>query len=106
MIPENRVSTHPGEILKYEFLEPLGQSQSGLAAHLGIPVQRVNELVRGKRGVTPDTAWLLSQALSTTPEFWMNLQNNFDLSSNRPKSKIKPITHHKKVQRAAQKHSR
>jgi addiction module HigA family antidote len=105
MIPENRVSTHPGEILKYEFLEPLQQSQSGLARHLGIPVQRVNELVRGKRGVTPDTAWLLSQALNTTPEFWMNLQNNFDLSNNRPKSKIKPIRQHKSAQRAAQKHS-
>lgn len=106
MIPENRISTHPGEILKHEFLEPLGRSQSGLAAHLGIPIQRVNELVRGKRGVTPDTAWLLSQALKTTPEFWMNLQNNFDLSSNRPKNKIKPITHHKIAQRSVRKRSR
>ncbi len=106
MIPENRISTHPGEILQYEFLEPLGQSQSALAAHLGIPVQRVNELVRGKRGVTPDTAWLLSQALKTTPEFWMNLQNNFDLSSNRPKSKIKPIKRHKNTSATAQTRNR
>jgi addiction module HigA family antidote len=99
MIPENRVSTHPGEILKYEFLEPLGQTQSGLAKHLGIPVQRINELVRGKRGVTPDTAWLLSQAFDTTPEFWMNLQNSFDLSSNRPKAKIQSIMHNKSMRR-------
>lgn len=106
MIPENRVSTHPGEILKYEFLEPLGQSQVGLAEHLGIPVQRVNELIRGKRGVTPETAWLLSQALSTTPEFWMNLQNNFDLSSNRPKTKVKPIARNKNLQRTTQKRGR
>ena len=106
MIPENRVSTHPGEILEYEFLEPLGQSQSGLAAHLSIPVQRVNELIRGKRGVTPDTAWLLSQALNTTPEFWMNLQKNFYLSKNKPKKKIKPLIRQKSSGKATQSHSR
>ena len=53
MLPENRVTTHPGEILKEEFLEPLGITQVAFAKHLGIPVQRVNEIVRGKRGVTP-----------------------------------------------------
>ncbi|MBV1877416.1 MAG: HigA family addiction module antidote protein [Pseudomonadales bacterium] len=95
MIPSNRVSTHPGEVLKLEFLEPLEQSQSGLARHLGIPVQRVNELIRGKRGVTPETAWLLSQAFDTSPEFWMNLQNSYDLSSRRPKTKVKPILHNR-----------
>lgn len=63
---------------------PLGISQVALAAHLGVPVQRVNELVRGKRGVTPETAWLLSQALNTTPEFWINLQTTYDLARNRP----------------------
>ena len=91
MIPKNRISTHPGEILKHEFLLPMGQTQSALAKHLSIPVQRVNELVRGKRGVTPETAWLLSQALDTTPEFWMNLQNNHDLSTKRPNTTVKPI---------------
>jgi addiction module HigA family antidote len=69
VIPENRIPTHPGVILSQEFLVPLGVSQVALAAHLGVPVQRINELVRGKRGVTSDTAWLLSQALNTTPEF-------------------------------------
>jgi len=84
MQPEHRVPTHPGEILLEEFLVPLGQSQVALAEHLGVPVQRINELVRGKRGVTPETAWLLAQALNTTPEFWLNLQSSYDLARNRP----------------------
>ena len=73
MIPENRIPTHPGIILKEEFLEPLSVSQVAFAEHLGVPVQRVNELIRGKRGVTPQTAWLLAQALNTGPQFWLNL---------------------------------
>jgi addiction module HigA family antidote len=88
VIPENRVPTHPGVILAGEFLAPLGISQVALAAHLGVPVQRVNELVRGKRGVTPETAWLLSQALGTTPEYWINLQTAHDLARSRP---AKPV---------------
>ncbi len=84
MLPENRVTTHPGEILKEEFLDPLGITQVAFAAHIGVPLQRVNEIVRGKRGITPETAWIFSQALGTTPEFWMNLQNAYDLTSKRP----------------------
>jgi addiction module HigA family antidote len=84
MQPDNRIPTHPGEILREEFLVPLGQTQVALAEHLGVPVQRINELVRGKRGVTPETAWLLAQALNTTPEFWLNLQAARDLALNRP----------------------
>jgi antitoxin HigA-1 len=84
MLPENRISTHPGEILKEEFLGPLGITQVAFARHIGVPLQRVNEIIRGKRGVTPTTAWLFSQALGTTPQFWMNLQNDYDLSSRRP----------------------
>ena len=91
MIPENRVSTHPGEILKEEYLEPLGVTQVAFAKHLEIPVQRVNEIIRGKRGVTPETAWLLSQALGTTPQFWLNLQNVYDLTSNRPRREVEPL---------------
>ncbi|MDH4008897.1 MAG: HigA family addiction module antitoxin [Desulfuromonadales bacterium] len=78
-------------ILLKEFLEPLELTQKALARHLGIPVQRVNEIVRGKRGITPETAWLLSEALRTTPEFWLNLQSSHDLSVNRPKQHVEPL---------------
>ncbi len=88
LLPENRIPTHPGEVLREEFLIPLEITQVTLAKHLGIPVQRVNEIVRGKRGITPDTAWLLSQAFGTTPEFWMNLQVAYDLARNKPKQQV------------------
>jgi addiction module HigA family antidote len=91
MIPNNRIATHPGVILLKEFLEPLELTQKALAAHVGVPVQRVNEIVRGKRGVTPETAWLLSEALRTTPEFWLNLQSTHDLSANRPDNHVEPL---------------
>lgn len=88
MIPENRIPTHPGEILLEEFLIPLEISQVAFAEHLQVPVQRINEIVRGKRGVTPESAWLFAQALNTSPEFWLNLQINYDLARARPKRKI------------------
>lgn len=91
MLPKNRIPTHPGEILLEDFLKPLGVSQVALAQHLDIPIQRINELVRGKRGVTPETAWLLAGALGTTPEFWINLQANHDLVRNRPKKKVRQL---------------
>jgi addiction module HigA family antidote len=84
MIPSNRTATHPGEVLRDEFLAELGIPQTELAVKLGIPVQRINEIVNGKRGITPDTAWLFAGAFGTTPEFWMNLQTVHDLSRNRP----------------------
>lgn len=91
MLPNKRTTTHPGEVLQSEFLEPLEVSQSEFARHLNIPIQRVNELVRGKRGITPDTAWLLAKALGTTPEFWMNLQVAYELSSIDPPKGIKRL---------------
>ena len=91
MIPDNRIPTHPGVILSQEFLAPLGITQVALAAHLGVPVQRINELVRGKRGVTPETAWLLAQARSTTPEYWSNLQAAHDLARSRPRQTVQPL---------------
>src|SRR5437870_5761608 len=91
MRPKKRTPTHPGEILSEEFLEPLGVSQVALAAHLGVPVQRINELIRGKRGVTPETAWLLAGAFNTTPEFWLALQANYDLVRARPARKIRQL---------------
>ena len=74
MLPENRIPTHPGEILLEEFLNPLGLTQVAFAGHIGVPVQRINEIVRGKRGITPETAWLFSEAFGTSPEFWLNLR--------------------------------
>jgi antitoxin HigA-1 len=91
MLPEKRIPTHPGEILLEEFLIPLGMSQVAFAKHIGAPVQRVNEIVRGKRGVTPETAWLFAQAFGTTPEFWLNLQAAYDLARTRPSRKVKRI---------------
>jgi addiction module HigA family antidote len=84
MIPSHRLPTHPGEVLEEEFLKALGITQVALAEHIGVSVQRVNELVRGKRGMTPDTAWLLAQAFDTSPEFWLNLQAAYDLARARP----------------------
>jgi addiction module HigA family antidote len=91
MLPENRIPSHPGEILQEQFLEPLGLTQVALAAHLRVPVQRINEIVRGKRGVTPETAWLLAQAFDTTPELWINLQTNHDLARSRPERAVAPL---------------
>lgn len=91
MIPTNRTATHPGIILLKEFLEPLDLTQKALAMHVGISVQRVNEIVRGKRGITPETAWLFAEALNTSPEFWLNLQAAHELSANRPDHHVQPL---------------
>jgi addiction module HigA family antidote len=80
MLPEFRIATHPGQILLAEFIEPMRLTQAELARALHIPLNRVNELVRGKRGVTPESALLLSQYFRNSPEFWMNLQTAHDLS--------------------------
>ena len=93
MLPQNRVPSHPGEILLAEFLVPMGVSQVAFARHVGVPLQRVNQIVRGKRGVTPETAWLFSKALNTTPEFWMNLQIAHDLALREPSRHIEPLVH-------------
>ncbi len=78
-MPKNRAPTPPGEILQKDFLAELDMTQVELAAKMGVPVQRVNLLVNGRRGVTAETALLLSDVLDTTPQFWMNLQTNHDL---------------------------
>jgi addiction module HigA family antidote len=91
MLPKNRIPIHPGEVLLEEFLKPLEITQVALADHLSIPVQRINELVRGKRGVTPETAWLLASALGTSPELWLNLQANHDLVRTRPKKTVRQL---------------
>lgn len=91
MIPTQRIPAHPGKILREEFLDELGVSQVALAAHIKVPVQRINEIVRGKRGITSETAWLLAQALDTTPEFWLNLQATYDLALSRPEQAVEKI---------------
>ena len=91
MLPKNRVPTHPGEILREEFLIPLGISQKRFAEHIGVPLQRINEIVRGRRGVSSDTAWLIAEALGTSPELWMNLQAQHDLARNRPKRTVRRL---------------
>ncbi|MBZ5551409.1 MAG: HigA family addiction module antidote protein [Acidobacteriia bacterium] len=79
MIPKNRMPTHPGEVLLHEFLTPMGLSQVELARRMGVPVQRVNTLIKGKRDMTAETAILLARTLKTSSEFWMNLQVALDL---------------------------
>lgn len=91
MLPRNRLPCHPGEILLEEFLEPLEVTQTRFAEHIGVPLQRVNEIVRGRRGVSSETAWLFARALGTTPEFWMNLQAQHDLALHRPKKPVRRL---------------
>jgi antitoxin HigA-1 len=79
MIPSHRPPTHPGEMLLEEFLKPMGLTQVDAAEKMGISLNRLNELIRGKRGVTADTALRLAKLLKTSPEFWMNLQGAWDL---------------------------
>lgn len=79
MLPKNRPPTPPGEMLLEEYLRPRGITQVDLAARMGVPIQRVNTIVNGKRGITAETAILLSEALNTSPELWMGLQANHDL---------------------------
>ncbi len=79
MLPKHRSPTHPGEMLEEEFLKPMGVTQTALANHLGWSHAKVNELIRGKRGVTPAVALALSDALGTSAELWMNLQTNYEL---------------------------
>ncbi len=78
-MPTNRPPSHPGEILLAEFLQPMGLTQRALAEALHMPYQRVNEIVRGKRGITPETALRLARYFGTSPEFWLNLQHAWDL---------------------------
>ena len=75
-----RPPTHPGEMLIEEFLKPLGLSQAEAAARMQMTANRLNEIVRGKRGVTADTALRLSALLGTSPELWLNLQMAWDLN--------------------------
>ena len=93
-IPTNGPPTHPGEMLLEEFLKPLGMTQAELAEKIGVSYPRINEMVRGKRGVTPDTALRLEQLFGMEAQFWLNLQLAWDLyraSHSRAAKKIRKI---------------
>jgi addiction module HigA family antidote len=83
MLPRNRITTHPGEILREEFLKPMNLSANALALALRVPSNRIGAILSGKRAVTADTALRLARYFGTTPEFWINLQSAFDLTSTR-----------------------
>ena len=78
-IPTHREPTHPGEMLLEEFLKPMGLTQQALADAIHVPFQRVNEIVNGRRGVTPSTALRFARFFGTSPAFWMNAQLCWDL---------------------------
>lgn len=79
MLPKKRPPTHPGEMLLKEFLEPMGMTQVLLAKHLGWTWARLNEIVNGRRGISASSALALGETFGTGPEFWLNLQRDWDL---------------------------
>jgi addiction module HigA family antidote len=89
---------HPGEVLLEEFIKPLGLSQHQLAMSMRVSPQKINDIVRGKRGITADTALRLSIALGTSAEFWMGLQSDYDLEKtldemgDRLQREVLPVT--------------
>lgn len=78
-IPTHRAPTHPGEMLLEEFLKPMALTQRELAEAIHVPYQRVNEIINGRRGITPSTALRLAKFFGVSPDFWMNLQLRWDL---------------------------
>src|SRR5665213_3199227 len=90
-IPSNRPPTHPGQMLKEEFLIPLGLTQRELARQLKISYPRLNELIHARRGMTPDTALRLEKLLGVEAQFWLNLQLAWDLYHARRSPRTKTI---------------
>ena len=78
-IPTHRAPTHPGEMLLGEFLIPMGITQRDLANAINVPYQRVNEIINGRRGITPSTALRLGKVFGVSADFWMNIQLRWDL---------------------------
>jgi len=91
MLPKHRTPTHPGEMLLKEFLVPLGITQTELAGHLGWPYPRLNEIINGRRGISASSALAIGDALGTGPEFWLNLQRDWDLWHSLRKHKPIPL---------------
>jgi addiction module HigA family antidote len=86
-----RLRTHPGEVLKEEYLIPLGLSARALAKELGVPANRLTEIMRGTRHVTADTAIRLGRYFGTDPRFWLNMQAAYDLSKAEKTNSYKKI---------------
>ena len=103
MLPSHRISAHPGRILLREFLEPSGISQAQLARDLAISQNRLNELIRGKRGITAETALLLSGYYGNSAEFWMQLQAAHDLTKARQELRLKRAARHGRSRRRVSK---
>ncbi len=97
-LPSHQPPTHPGEMLLEEFLKPLGLSQSSFAVRLGVSFPRLNEIIRGKRAVTPDTALRLARVTGMSADFWLGLQQDWDLwhamrSTETTLEKLEPLPH-------------
>ena len=101
-IPTHRSPTHAGEMLLEEFLIPLGLTQQELANAIHVPYQRVNEIINRRRGITPSTALRLAKFFSTSPDFWMNLQQCWDLYHTQQKQQIINKKRRKAIQELAQ----
>jgi antitoxin HigA-1 len=95
-VPTHRTPTHPGEMLLEEFLNPMNLTQKELADAIYVPYQRINEIIRGKRGITPSTALRLARFFGTSPDFWINLQARWDLfhAQQIESENLKKITPH------------
>ena len=102
-VPTHREPTHPGEMLREEFLIPMNITQRELAEAIHVPYQRINELVNQKRGVTPSTALRLAKFFSLSPDFWLNLQMRWELyKAQRVENlEIESIQDYKHVQKMA-----
>ncbi len=99
---KNLPPIHPGEILKEEFLEPMGISQYRLAKDISVPPRRINEIVHGKRAITADTALRFGRFFNMSPQFWLNLQTRYDLevTEDRLDNRLENEVHVLKVQNA------
>ena len=85
------IPMHPREVLLHEFMEPMGVTQTALARHIDVPIRRVNEICRGKRGITAETAWLLGQAFGVSAQSWLNLQSLYDLAMARKEHRLRNV---------------
>jgi len=103
-IPTNREPTHPGEMLREEFLLPMNITQRELADAIHVPYQRINELVNKKRGVTPSTALRLSKFFGVSADFWLNLQMRFELfkAQNKEQKNLDSIRDYQNIHKIKQ----